>query len=244
MKRMVWSGFLVLAAAVPALAFDEKDDVKAAASKLSDAPNYSWTTTIKNNVENSAPGGRFGGGGPIEGKTEKGGVTWFSMKQGENTFEAAMKGEKFAMKVKDQWMGAGGVPGAQPGRPDPTMFAGRMMKMIKPASQNVAESVDKLQDLKSEGDGVYSGEFTPEGAKEQIAPKGPGGNFSPTVLEAKGSVKFWLKDGNLVKVESTMKGKLTMGQREIPIDRITTTEIKDVGSTKIELPDEAKKRLE
>ena len=243
MKRTVWSGILILVASVPALAFDAKDDVKAAADKLSNAPNYSWTTTIKNNVENPPPGGRFGGG-PIEGKTEKGGVTWFSMKQGDNTFEAATKGEKFAMKLKDQWMGAGDVPGAQPGKPDPAMFAGRMMKMIKPAAQNVAEAIDKLQDLKSEGDGVYSGEFTPEGAKEQIAPKGPGGNFSPTVLEAKGTVKFWLKDGNLIKIEGTMKGKMTIGQREIQIDRTTTTEIKDVGSTKIELPDEAKKKLE
>jgi len=138
MKRMVWTGILILAASVPALAFDAKDDVKAAASKLSDAPNYSWTTTIKNNVENPPPGGRFGGGGPIEGKTEKGGVTWFSMKQGETTFEAASKGEKFAMKVKDSWMGAGDLPGgAQQGRPDPSQFAARMMKNLKPVAQNV-----------------------------------------------------------------------------------------------------------
>jgi hypothetical protein len=242
MKTLLWTGIVMVAASASALAFDAKEDVKAAAKKLSDAPSYSWTTTIKNNAENPGPAGRAMG--PIEGKTEKDGVTWYSMKQGEGTFEAVMKGEKFAMKVKDNWMGAGDVPGAgQQGRPDPSMFAARMMKTMKPVSQNVGEAIDKLKELKSEGDGVYSGEFTPEGAKEQLAPPRAGGN-APTLADAKGSIKIWVKDGLLVKVESTMQGKMTIGQREIEINRTATTEIKDVGTTKIELPDEAKKKLE
>jgi hypothetical protein len=246
MKRAVWGGILVLAAALPAAAFDDKDDVKAAAKKLSDAPNYSWTTIIKNNAETPGPGGARFAPGPLEGKTEKDGVTWFSMKQGETTFEYALKGEKFAMKVRDQWMGAGDIPGAggaPQGRPDPSMFAARMAKTLKPVSQGVGEAVDKLKELKSEGNGVYSGEFTPEGAKDQLTPKGAG-TAAPAVLDAKGTIKLWVKDGMLVKVESTMQGKMTVGQREIEINRTTTTEIKDVGSTKIELPDEAKKKLE
>jgi hypothetical protein len=167
------------------------------------------------------------------------------MKQGENTFETAFKGEKFAMKVKDTWMGAGDLPGgAQQGRPDPSQFAARMMKNLKPVAQNVAEVIDKLKEIKSEGDGVYSGEFTPEGVKEQLAPnRGPGAT-PPAVSDAKGSVKFWIKDGIIVKLESTLQGKMTIGTREIEMNRTATTEIKDVGSTKIELPDEAKKKLE
>lgn len=247
MKRIAWTLIAMAAAASPSLAFDDKDDVKAAAKKLADAANYSWTTTIKNNAEAGGQAPARFSPGPIEGKTEKDGVTWYSMKQGENTFEAAMKGEKFAFKIRDQWMGSGDAPG-QPGRPDPSMFATRMLKTMKPIAQNVGEALDKLKDLKSEGGGVYSGEFTPEGAKDALAPNRGGaqgqGNFQPNVLEAKGSVKIWVKDGIVVKLESTMQGKMTVGQREIPIDRTTTTEIKDVGSTKIELPDEAKKKLE
>ena len=244
MKRTAWSAILVLAASVPAAAFDDKDDVKAAAKKLSDAPNYSWTTIIKNNAENPAPGAARFAPGPMEGKTEKDGITWFSMKQGENTFEYALKGEKFAMKFRDMWMGSGDVPaGGQPGRPDPSAFAARMVKSLKPVSQGVAEALDRLKDLKSEGGGLYTGEFTPDGAKDQLVPKGQG-NVSPTVADAKGTIKLWIKDGMLVKVESTLQGKVTFGQRETEINRTTTTDIKDVGSTKIELPDEAKKKLE
>jgi hypothetical protein len=245
MKNILVAGLLLAAAASPAPAFDDLDDVKAAAKKLADAPNYSWTTTVKNNAENPGQGGGRFAPGPIQGKTEKDGVTWYSMKQGENTFETAMKGDKFAMKMKDTWMGSGDVPGgAQPGRPDPSMFAARMMKTLKPIAQNVNEAIDKLKEIKSEGDGVYSGEFTPEGAKDQLAPnRGPGAP-APAVSDAKGSVKIWIKDGIIVKLESTLQGKVTMGQREIEMNRTATTEIKDVGSTKIELPDEAKRKLE
>jgi len=247
MNQTIRIAILALAALSPAAALDDKEDVRAAAKKLSDAPNYSWTTTIKNNAENQGQGALRFSPGPIEGKAEKDGVTWISMKQGENNVEAALKGEKFAFKFRDMWIGSGDVPGgAQPGRPDPSMFATRMLKSMKPASQSVSEAVDKLKDLKSEGDGVFSGEFTPEGAKDQLAPtRGQAqGNFSPVVGDAKGTVKFWIKDGIIVKVETTLDGKMTFGQREVEIHRTATTEIKDVGSTRIELPEEAKKRLE
>src|SRR6185503_21060923 len=48
------------------------DDVTAAAKKLADAPNYSWSQTIAN--AGGGGGGGFGGG-PTAGRTEKGGVT-------------------------------------------------------------------------------------------------------------------------------------------------------------------------
>lgn len=248
MKNTVLAGILLVAAAASAQAFDDKDDVKAAAKKLADAPNYSWTSTTKNNAEGAGGAAGRVGGGPVEGKSEKDGVTYLVMKQGEAGYEAAFKGEKFAFKIKDQWMGSGDVPagGAQGGRPDPAMFMGRLLKNIKPGAQAFGDAIDKIKDLKSQGDGLYTGEFTPEGAKDQIAPPRPEGapGAAPAVSDAKGSIKIWIKDGMLVKVESTLQGKMTFGGRERPIDRTTTTEFKDVGSTKIELPDEAKKKLE
>jgi hypothetical protein len=36
---------------------------------------------------------------------------------------------------------------------------------------------------------------------------------------------------------------MTFNGNDVEIDRTTTTEIKDVGSTKVEIPDEAKKKL-
>ncbi len=242
MNRMMATMILALASAAPAMA-DDKDDLKAAAKKLADAPNYAWTTTVKNNAEN-AQGGPARGMGPVEGKSEKDGVTWVQMKLGEMSTEAAFKGEKFAMKLKDQWIGSGDAPGGG-GPGGGGMMMGRMLKNIKPGAAGFADMIDKLENVKQDG-GVYTANFTPEGAKDQLAPKVDGQQAVPnmTVTDAKGSLKVWVKDGMITKVESTLKGKMTFGQREREIDRTATTEFKDVGTTKIELPDEAKKKLE
>jgi hypothetical protein len=64
------------------------------------------------------------------------------------------------------------------------------------------------------------------------------------VSEAKGSVKFWLKDGTLSKYETKVSGKINFNGNERDVDRTTTVEIKDVGTTKVEVPEEAKKKLQ
>jgi hypothetical protein len=63
------------------------------------------------------------------------------------------------------------------------------------------------------------------------------------VANAKGSVKFWVKDGVISKYEFKVSGTVTMGGNDRDVDRTTTVEIKDVGTTKLALPDEAKSKL-
>jgi hypothetical protein len=60
-----------------------------------------------------------------------------------------------------------------------------------------------------------------------------------TVTDASGAVKFWLKDGLISKYEFKVKGTINGNARE----RTTTVEIKDVGTTKLEVPKGAKKKL-
>jgi hypothetical protein len=97
------------------------------------------------------------------------------------------------------------------------------------------------KELKKEG-GVISADLTEEGAKNMQTFRGSDGE-SPSVSDAKGSVKFWLKDGALAKYEFKLKGKIKFGDNEFPNDRTTTVEIKDVNSTKVELPEAVKKKL-
>ena len=68
---------------------------------------------------------------------------------------------------------------------------------------------------------------------------------APTPRDAKGSVKFWVKDGQLTKFEVTVRGKITVGEdkHEVDISQTSTVEIKDVGSTRVVVPAEAKKKL-
>src|SRR4051794_40699683 len=91
------TGSLLAADATP------QDDVKAAAQKLAARDNYSWKSTPETPA--TAGGGGGGGGrlrpGPIEGKTEKAGYTFLSMKRGDNTVEVVLKGDKGAFKTPD-----------------------------------------------------------------------------------------------------------------------------------------------
>ncbi len=56
-------------------------------------------------------------------------------------------------------------------------------------------------------------------------------------------MKFWVKDGALAKYEFNVQGKMEFNGNPIDIDRTTTVEIKDVDSTKVEVPEEAKGKL-
>ena len=77
--------------------------------------------------------------------------------------------------------------------------------------------------------------LTEEGAKAQF-------RFG-TVTNPKGSVKFWVKDGALSKYEFKVTGKVDFNGNEIDVDRTWTIEIKEIGTTKVTVPEEAKKKL-
>src|SRR5439155_13884138 len=96
---------------------------------------------------------------------------------------------------------------------------------------------------KKDGD-AYSGDLTEDGAKSLLTfgGRGGGGN-APEISGAKGAVKFWVKDGVLSKYEFKVQGKVSFNGNDRDIDRTTTVEIKDVGTTKVNVPEEAKKKL-
>jgi hypothetical protein len=96
--------------------------------------------------------------------------------------------------------------------------------------------------LKS-ADGVISGDLTEEGAKSLLTFGGRGGGGGPEISGAKGSVKFWVKDGVLTKMETKVQGRMSFNGNDRDIDRTTTTEFKDIGTTTVNVPEDAKKKL-
>jgi hypothetical protein len=221
------TGSLIAANAAP------KDDVMAAAKKLAGKDNYAWKQTTEN-----AGGGGFGGG-KSEGKTEKDGYLWLSMTMRDNTVEAVKKGDKGVIKTEDGWQS---LSEATSGDPGPAMFIARRLQNFKAPAAQAEELAGKVKELKQDVD-IYSGELTEEGAKSQLMFGGRGGGNAPEISGAKGSVKFWIKDGLLSKYEIKVKGTVSFNGNDRDIDRTTTVEIKDIGSTKIQVPDDAKKKL-
>jgi hypothetical protein len=213
----------------------DSDDVKAAAKKLEGQSNYTWKTTVA--VPEGGGGGRFRPG-PTEGKTEKDGYTWLSMSFGDNTTIAVIKGDKGAAKVEGEWRSLAEMADDQ----GPGAFMARMLRNYKTPAALAEDIAGQTKELKKDGD-TYSADLTEDGAKALLTFGRRSGGQGPQASNAKGSVKFWVKDGQISKLEYKVSGTVSFNGNDRDIDRTTTTEIKDVGSTKIEVPEEAKKKM-
>jgi hypothetical protein len=232
MIKIIASGAtLFLAGALFAAQAGPKDEVIGAAKMLGGKANYSWKTTVV--VPESA---RFRPG-PTEGKTEKDGFTCVKMTFGENTTEVVLKGDKAAITNPDGgWQSLADLDASE-GR---GRFFGMMVRNIKTPAVQAAELANGAKELKLEG-GAYVSDLTEEAAKSLLRFRR--GGDGPEVSNAKGAVKFWVKDGVLVKYEFKVQGTVTFNNNDMEVDRKTTVEIKDVGATKIDVPAEAKAKL-
>ena len=225
-----------LAAGALMAADSPKDAVTAAAKKLADQANYAWRTTVE-----TSSNARYRPG-PTEGKTEKGGFTWISTTRGENTIEAVMKGGKSAVKLQDGWQTPEEASGGD-GQQNRGRMISRMVQNFKAPAAEAEDLASKVKELKGEK-GEYSGDLTEDGAKALISfGRGRAGGEAPSVSGAKGSVKIWVKDGLITKYEYKVQGSMSFNGNDVEVDRTTTVSVKDVGSTKVEVSEEAKKKL-
>jgi hypothetical protein len=213
-----------------------KDEIKAAAKKLGD--NYSWKSTVENP---GGGGGRGFGGGPVEGKTA-GGTTWVSFARRDSTVDAYLSGtNKGAIKTEDGWTSLADATQDGGGGFNPAAFTARAARNLKLPAVQAAELADATSSLKKEGE-AYVGDLTEQGAKDLMAFRGMGGQ-GPEISGAKGSAKFWVQDGKLSKYQYQVKGTINFNGEDREINRTTTIELKDIGSTKVEVPADAKSKM-
>jgi hypothetical protein len=232
MKRILTTSLASVFALTFCLA-DAKDDVKAAALKLAAAPNYSWTALTEIERGQFTPA-------PIMGKAEKGGYAVVTSERDGNTSTAVLKGGKGVQKTDDGWQTAEEIQAAAAGG-----GGGRgrgMLLRSRLPGEEAGKLVDKVKELKS-ADGVIGGDLSEDGAKELASfGRRPGGQ-APEPKNAKGSAKFWVKDGQLAKVQVKISSTVSFNGEDRDMTRTTTYELKDVGTTKVEVPEDAKKKL-
>ena len=208
-----------------------KDEVTSAAKKLGEKANYSWKTTV------TVPEGARFRPGPTEGTTEKDGFMHVKVTFGNNTMEFVKKGDKAAFTNQDgEWQSLTEAEGEQ-GR---GRFIAGMVRSLKTPAVQAAEIAADAKELKKDGDAI-AGDLTEEGTKNLMRFRR--GGEGPAISNAKGSAKFWIKEGALSKYEYKVSGKMDFNGNEIDLDRTTTVEVKDVGTTKVEVPEGAKKKL-
>jgi hypothetical protein len=227
-------------------AAEPKEVVGGAIKALKGKASYSWSTTSE--MANSQFPAMT-----TKGKTENG-LTLLTAESPNGEVQAVKKGEKGVVKTEQGWktaeelsQGGQGGPGAGGGRG--RFMSRRLLTTVTPAEE--AEDLLKgIKELKSVEGGAFAAELTPEAAKDRAGffgrrPQGGGqGGFTPPEpKDAKGTVKFWVKDGVLSKMELKTSAKITFQDNERDVDRTVTTEISGIGTTKVEVPEDAKKKL-
>ena len=219
-------------ASVFAAESDGKSAVKAAAAALAGKANYSWTATTR--IEGGSQNFRMG---PTEGKTDKSGWSYTTASFNENKFETVYKGGNGAFKRDDEWQTAEDLEGDDRGA-----WLARRLRTFKAPAAEAEDLAAHSKELQKGEDGSYSAELTEEGAKTLLTRSGRRGGDGPS--GARGTVKFWIKDGVLSKFEYQVQGSFKRDDGEDrKVDRTTTTEIKDVGTTTLTVPAEVKKKL-
>jgi hypothetical protein len=230
-----------LVAFVPALAMgaEPKDELKAAVKKLADGGNYSWTRKTE---------GGFGFGA-AEGKTEKDGPTAYSFKMQDNSYDVIIKGDKAAAKGSAGWASIDELSKEAEGNANGFSPERMLTMMIKNFETPVAQAKDLTDKLDSvtKSDDAYTSELSSDAAKDLLRFRRRGGNNANVpqvdVKDPKGTLKCWVKDGTLSKMEIHVQGTINFNGNERDVNRTTTTEFKDIGSTKVTVPDEAKAKL-
>jgi len=238
MKIILSFSLAMLAAGLlPAAESNPKADVTAAANALGSQTNYSWHTTVE------VPGDSPFKPGPTDGKTEQNGYTTVTFNFGDNPTDAVIHGTKAAIKTADNgWQSTAEATADNGGGFNPAVMIARMAKDYRTPAVEAAALAEQTKSLTAGANGI-TGDLTEEGAKALMAMRG-GPNGGPSISNAKGTITFWITDGKLTKYQFHTTGTISFNGDDHDMDRTTTTEIKDVNATTIQVPDEAKKKLE
>ena len=211
--------------------------VSDAIAKLKAATNYSWTVTTV-----TPPDAPFTPP-PVKGQTDSAGFAKFSTEFGDNTAEVVLKGDKAVFKGDEGWQLAVAGDGFSP-----DMFALNLAKNGAPGDE-AGIILKGVKGLKALDGGALGGDLSAEAATDLLTfgPRRSAAKANPEMpgpKGAKGSARFWVKDGALVKYQTHLTGTVSFDGNDTVLDFTRTTEIQEVGSTKMNIPVEAKKKLE
>jgi hypothetical protein len=208
-----------------------KDDLEKAIQQLEQAGGYSWKATSESSQFNM---------GPTLGKIDKDGRALVSRTWGDNTIQSAHHGDKGATETQDGWRSLAELEAEQ--GDNRGRFRARMLRAFEPPAAQAAGLLKAAGDI-TPSDGAHVASLSEAKVKELMSFGGAGGQ-GPEISGAKGSVKFWVEQGMLKKYQYSVKGTMNWNNEDREIDRTTTVEISDVGTTKVELPEAAKAKMQ
>lgn len=228
---------------------DLRATVSAAAKNLAAQSSFSWRTTI----ETPGAQGSFGGGvsGPITGQFEQNGYTHVSPSGSSGLPEFVTNSGKAAVKVEDNWMtleqasSRSGIE--QPRFGPPVGFNLSSVTDFKMPFIEAEELLEATTDF-IRLDDALTATLRAEVVIEALSPRGRGGRRGRRggggLKNPKGTVTFSVINGVLAQVTVALSGSMEFRGNERSLNRITTTTISNINSTKIYVPADAKEIVE
>ena len=140
--------------------------------------------------------------------------------------------------------GGGGFPGGgSRGGDRPTPAYSNLQLTLSRPHEELGIIIAGYHELNADGD-VASGTLSDTAAKLLLV---HAGQKEVTPLTAAGTFRLWMKDGVVVKYEIKLEGTIAVttngNRREVTVHQTSTTEVKNVGTTKFDVPEEAQKKL-
>lgn len=221
-----------------ALAAEPKEELVAAVKKLAEAPNYSWSTKVE--------GGFSAGAG--EGRTQKDGTSRLRVALGDDTYDVVIRDGKGAAKGAGGWASAAELN--RDADEDSANFsaerflASTIANFKTPAAQAL-ELCEGVSSVHKDGE-AFIADLPADAVKRLLATlrrRSATSGQQVEVNEPVGSLKCTVRDGRLAKIEIHVQGSVKFNGNERKIDRTTITEIRNVGRTRVEVPEEAKAKL-
>ncbi|HWA10912.1 MAG TPA: hypothetical protein VG838_15840 [Opitutaceae bacterium] len=258
MKHPVLCGAAALLLAAGVVSASPTDAAIVAAMKLADQPGYSWTATVVRDARSYT----------IEGKTLVGGYTQVTVPaniampanpgmrgqvgRGSSDSEvlAIFKDdEKHVVETAEGWL----TPEELASRPTARTGSGRRRGLVNDLPLKFAVSlphedigiiIASCAGLRVDGD-IVSGQLSDTAARLLLLPPG---QDEVTPVQAAGAFKLWISNGMLSRYEVQLTGIVTVGParggKNVKTTQTVTVDLKDVGTTRLTVPPEAKAKLE
>ena len=238
-----------------------------AAMKLPDAPNYAWTTEVVDDARTYSITGQTERAGDFSRVTMPM-ISALRRHAGlgagnsDNQVTAIFRGDhNLVIEVDGTWKTPAELSStsqaAPRGQTPASAGSGRrrsnetatlppysnlQLTLSRPHDE-IAIIVANARDWTAEPDGA-SGSLTDLGAKLLLVHSG---QKEITPLRAGGTFRLWLKEATLVRYHVRLTGTLAvkagLDRREIEVNQDATTQLNGVGTTHVEVPEEAKRNL-
>jgi hypothetical protein len=241
--------------------------VVVAAMHLSDQPNYSWISTVVDDARTYDVVGQTERGGYTRVKMPM--INAVRRRLGrsvtDSEIDAIFKGNvRCVIATEEGWKEAAELPAAEPRhaeaelptinaparsrkRPaleemEPGAYSNLQLSICHP-HEELGIIVTSHSDLQVEGD-IATGKLNDLGAQLLLVHDG---QPQITPLRGSGTFKLWMRDGAVVRYVITLEGVLGIetpaGQRDIRVRQKMDTTLSHVGTTKVDVPEDVKRKL-